>query len=75
MYEGNIFSDGGNTYCPGCKKLLIRRSWHDVMENRLKKGKCPECGFAIAGVWVKREAARRANGNGGVGKRYEHLNL
>ena len=35
VYEGNIRSDGAHTSCPSCKSLLIRRSWHDVTENRL----------------------------------------
>src|SRR2546429_5779289 len=25
VYEGNIYSDGSNTYCPKCKALLVRR--------------------------------------------------
>lgn len=52
VYEGNILSDGAHTLCPGCGNLLIQRSWHDVMTNRLKDGKCPDCGFEIAGRWV-----------------------
>jgi pyruvate formate lyase activating enzyme len=53
VYEGNIFSDGAHTYCPGCGTLLIERSWHSVRMNRLKDGKCPNCGHGIAGVWRK----------------------
>src|SRR5208337_987026 len=30
VYEGNIFSDGGNTICPGCRQVVIKRSWHSV---------------------------------------------
>ncbi len=30
VYEGNIYSDGGNTICPGCKQVVITRSWHSV---------------------------------------------
>ena len=51
VYEGNIFSDGSHTSCPACKALLIRRSWHDVLENRLRDGACPKCGFHVPGVW------------------------
>ena len=76
VYEGNIFSDAGNTSCPRCGELLIRRSWHDVLENRLLRGACPKCGAAIPGVWEKRTdgrqrepEARRTAGN------FEHLNL
>jgi pyruvate formate lyase activating enzyme len=52
VYEGNILSEGANTACPGCGTLLIRRSWHDVLENRLKNGCCPKCGQEIPGRWA-----------------------
>ena len=52
VYEGNIFSEAGNTYCPDCRAAVIRRSWHDVLENSLKEGNCPECGCGIPGVWA-----------------------
>jgi pyruvate formate lyase activating enzyme len=51
VYEGNIHSQGGNTYCPNCDEVLIRRSWHDVLRNRLKEGNCPHCGTPIPGHW------------------------
>jgi len=51
VYEGNIYSDAANTYCPGCGKVLVRRSWHDVKDNQLKNGSCPKCGLGIPGVW------------------------
>lgn len=53
VYEGNIFSGGANTYCPSCKALLLRRSWHDVQENNLHNGCCPKCGLTIPGCWNK----------------------
>ena len=52
VYEGNIYSDGAHTSCPSCKTLLVRRTWHDVKENRLNDGHCPQCGMAIAGRWA-----------------------
>jgi pyruvate formate lyase activating enzyme len=51
VYEGNIFSEAANSYCPNCKELLIRRSWHDVLQNVLQTGNCPRCRTPIAGVW------------------------
>ena len=51
VYEGNIYSDASHTFCPGCGELLIRRSWHSVLENRMENGSCPKCGQAIAGQW------------------------
>jgi pyruvate formate lyase activating enzyme len=59
VYEGNIFSDGGNTICPGCKQEVITRSWHSVMANRLKNGCCNHCGTRITGVFAKAEAEKR----------------
>jgi pyruvate formate lyase activating enzyme len=53
VYEGNIFSEGANTNCPSCGRLLIRRSWHNVLENNLKNGDCPSCGLMIPGVWQR----------------------
>jgi pyruvate formate lyase activating enzyme len=76
VYEGNIFSDGANTVCPGCGELLVRRSWHDVLENRLVRGACPKCSLIIPGVWETSgdssssvSRARKTTGN------YDHLNL
>lgn len=51
VYEGNIYSNAANTYCPACGEVLIRRSWHDVQANRIKNGNCPRCGRNIPGVW------------------------
>jgi pyruvate formate lyase activating enzyme len=59
VYEGNIHSDGGNTICPGCKQVVITRSWHSVMSNQLKNGCCANCGTRIVGVFAKGEAAKR----------------
>jgi pyruvate formate lyase activating enzyme len=52
VYEGNIYSDGAHTGCPRCGHLLIRRSWHSVIENQLKDGACPRCGHLIPGRWT-----------------------
>jgi pyruvate formate lyase activating enzyme len=79
VYEGNIFSDGGNTSCPSCGTLLIRRSWHDVEENHLNKGTCPQCDLAIPGRWTNPrrstppQAFERAHRV--VAQKYDHLIL
>ena len=75
VYEGNIHSEGANTYCPGCGKLLIRRSWHDVLRNNLKNGACADCGYRVAGVWAKVRKAAAGSGSGSTGARYGHINL
>jgi pyruvate formate lyase activating enzyme len=73
VYEGNIFTDAANTVCPSCGTVLIRRSWHDVIENRLVDGKCCSCGMAIAGRWER--AGVVAPKKSERLQRYEHLNL
>ncbi|MCS7144857.1 MAG: AmmeMemoRadiSam system radical SAM enzyme [Archaeoglobaceae archaeon] len=40
-----------NTFCPNCGELLIRRFSYQVLENRIRLGKCPNCGKEIYGVW------------------------
>ena len=76
VYEGNIFSEGAHSACPSCGELLIRRSWHNVLENNLKNGKCPSCGLAIPGVWQrKRAAGLPGSAARSVAHRYGHINL
>ena len=48
VYEGNVAGAGGHTDCPGCGAALVRRSWHEVLENRIVEGRCPRCRQAIA---------------------------
>ena len=76
VYEGNIFSDGAHTSCPNCSALLIRRSWHNVLENKLKNGACPKCGLVIPGVWQRHTTSRSTlSSNTALGDRYGHINL
>lgn len=49
VYVGNVHSDSANTYCPSCNHLLVRRSWHAILEYHLKENCCPECGQKIPG--------------------------
>jgi pyruvate formate lyase activating enzyme len=52
VYVGNLQSkEGANTYCPGCKNLLVERSGYTILKNRLGNGYCPDCGKEIYGVW------------------------
>jgi len=51
VYEGNVPGEGGeNTSCYGCKALLIHRYGHFIRGNRIRDGKCPDCGVAIVGI-------------------------
>lgn len=51
VYIGNVSSSREHTYCPNCKKLLIKRTGFSISEfNAKKKGKeyaCPECSRKI----------------------------
>lgn len=54
VYAGNLPGLVGpyeNTYCPSCKALLIERYGFAVLKNRLKGGCCPDCHYAIPGIW------------------------
>jgi pyruvate formate lyase activating enzyme len=52
VYLGNIPGHHGeNTYCPGCRKLLIRRHVFDVVENHLQGTLCPACGTKVPGIF------------------------
>jgi pyruvate formate lyase activating enzyme len=52
VYEGNVPGEGAHTFCHACGRLLIRRSWHEVLEDRLADGRCPDCGQAVPGRWT-----------------------
>jgi pyruvate formate lyase activating enzyme len=52
VYEGNIPGEGEDTFCPGCKKVLVKRIGFNVLENSIKEGKCGHCGVKVDGVWV-----------------------
>jgi pyruvate formate lyase activating enzyme len=54
VYEGNILSEGANTICPGCHRVIVRRSWHAVSDVRVKEdGTCQFCGYRISGDFQK----------------------
>lgn len=52
-YVGNVPDHPGNhTYCPRCRKVVIKRNSFFVEEIHLKNGRCLFCGEKIAGVWA-----------------------
>jgi pyruvate formate lyase activating enzyme len=78
VYEGNIAAGAGNTECPQCGAVLIRRSWHEVQENRLRNGCCYQCGHEIPGRWSNRQVqptAKRLGGRDATAGKYDDLNL
>ena len=46
VYLGNVWGTPDITYCPECGEVLIRRFGFDVLENRIKNGRC-KCGKKI----------------------------
>ncbi|MGP8154764.1 MAG: AmmeMemoRadiSam system radical SAM enzyme [Smithella sp.] len=52
-YVGNVPDHpGNNTYCPKCKKAVIKRQGFFITEINLEGGHCEFCGHKIAGVWA-----------------------
>jgi pyruvate formate lyase activating enzyme len=52
VYVGNVPDDGSqDTICPGCGCVLIRRDGFGI-SNRVRNGRCPDCGASIAGIGV-----------------------
>ncbi len=53
VYIGNVAGHKANsTYCPECRKALIRRSHIFVIDNKIDdSGECPYCGEEIVGIW------------------------
>jgi pyruvate formate lyase activating enzyme len=52
VYEGNVSGEGGeNTYCPGCREILVSREGFSVEYLSVVDGKCFACGHEIDGVW------------------------
>ena len=54
VYAGNLPGRVGeweNTRCPECRATLIERYGFQVRRNRLRDGRCPDCGTPIPGRW------------------------
>ena len=53
VFTGNVHdTEGGTTYCPGCKAPLIVRDWYEIERYHVTPdGRCPQCGGALAGVF------------------------
>jgi pyruvate formate lyase activating enzyme len=49
VYAGNVLGWGNDTFCPTCRKLLIKRDSFRVLEYNIKDGKCIYCRNHIPG--------------------------
>ena len=51
VYIGNAWGEAENTFCPKCKKVLIRRLGFDTQGMNIKESNCMFCGCPIAGIF------------------------
>ncbi len=52
VYAGNVPGDEGeHTFCWSCGGLLVERYGFEVVSNRIRKDRCPDCGAVMDGVW------------------------
>jgi len=52
VYLGNVpGSPAENTFCPGCKKVVLERKGFTILNNYIKDSTCKFCGTKIPGVW------------------------
>jgi pyruvate formate lyase activating enzyme len=68
VYAGNLpgsLDEYENTYCPQCRRLLIRRSGYIILEYNLTgAGTCPGCKTLLPGIWPADPAGVRRDGFG-----------
>ncbi|MFW6134431.1 MAG: AmmeMemoRadiSam system radical SAM enzyme [Elusimicrobiota bacterium] len=50
IYLGNV-AGGTKTECPKCGTELIVRRGYSIVKNKIRNGRCPECGKKISGIW------------------------
>ena len=67
VYAGNVPGRVGrweNTYCPGCRELLIDHIGYLVRDYQITTdGTCPKCRTAIPGIWPAGGAAEVRTGD------------
>lgn len=52
VYISNVpLHQGNNTFCPKCRRPIIKRVGFKVLSNRLVNGRCPDCSTKVAGIW------------------------
>ena len=51
VYTGNVHDrEGGTTYCPGCRRGIVVRDWHDILRYEVTDdGCCAHCSHPIPG--------------------------
>ncbi len=62
VYIGNVPGHKWeSTYCPSCGRVLIKRVGYKVVFNKIKNGRCPYCGYKIAGMWQDAQKTETEN--------------
>jgi pyruvate formate lyase activating enzyme len=52
VYIGNVWGhEGENTFCPKCKKVIVRRLGYIIKKIDIVDGRCRFCRRPIAGIW------------------------
>jgi pyruvate formate lyase activating enzyme len=52
VYISNLAPHEGNhTYCPKCRKAVIKRLGFKILANDLVSGTCPNCHTKLTGIW------------------------
>jgi pyruvate formate lyase activating enzyme len=51
IYAGNLDLWGQDTFCPSCKKMVIKRDGFRVSELHITKNKCAFCQAPLAGIF------------------------
>ncbi|HPR63810.1 MAG TPA: AmmeMemoRadiSam system radical SAM enzyme [Thermoanaerobaculia bacterium] len=52
VYIGNVPGHPGeHTFCPKCKKPVIRRYGFTILSQSIRNGACAHCGKTLPGVW------------------------
>jgi pyruvate formate lyase activating enzyme len=52
VYTGNLSDpERQSTYCPGCGRVVVRRTGYNVRSVGVTDGSCNHCKQEIAGVW------------------------
>lgn len=54
VYLGNVMNHPAeNTYCPNCKKVIVKRDGYSINKFNIVKGKCSFCQTPISGRYEK----------------------
>jgi pyruvate formate lyase activating enzyme len=53
VYIGRVpGQEAWNTFCPNCKKVVIKRTGYMITEMHLNRERCEYCGRNIPGIWA-----------------------